>query len=624
MDDEAKQSQPPICDTSRCTSTKHRLSSPASDGDASKLIRTAIERALVSRQNAKAERQRLSTGDASILDAVDTIVRTDISVPNSDQIRPNNLLAVINDAQEAPEASEFETKDPTPRRRPPIMERRSLLNEQISFLSTTTSSDGSSGPSSPVTQDYEQTELSEERRTDTPSWVSPAFSDISEHEVGHHRELNSSPANNIRLDLEALAIEQGDIPVSALSSPTYAQPSMSGMAVNTSLAHLSIVLKKKGSKQNSSLGSSSSFPQPLRTQTPTEDQETLHRSTTLPTKSSRRPTFLPLPQEEPKLSTSFTREGVLSTPFPGSGFNIQPIFSPSNQPRSAASNKIPSSRQQLPACKIPVILHDGRNRTSGIGKVELPPTRLEKAEEISEDDYHFVKDIIREYYRLRGNRVYISARTLKSVKIVFKSHSRDFYTPTLDLNSTSPDLSLNPASDRTEDSRAAAYIAMQRAVSRTASADASKRHLEESLSLLLKKPRIGRDSSACSSDLRKLISEVARPDKRGGPRGTLALEIVEGWDWFRIGIAVACVLLSSMIGTLLWILLGVNGMRLNVEGYHALIRHGVSMVGESPQILTAWGGPGSRLAGGVVLGLFILLTGWSWIGFWIGMSWLIN
>ena len=493
-------------------------------------------------------------------------------------------------------------------------------------MSTTTSSDESSGHPSPDIKYVVGTGSPEKRRTDTPVWPAPlSLNVMSEQERGLHQELLTKHSPNIGQDLQALAIEQGGIPVSALSSPTYAQPSVSGMVRNTSLAPLSVLLEERLSNQNSALGSSSSFPQPLRAHPPVENQGTLHRSATLPTKSSRRPNFLPLPSEEPNSSTSFTRESVLSTPFPGSGFGTQRMFIPSNQPRSTISDQHHSSPQLSSVAKIPVILRDGRNCTSGVGKVELPTKILEKAKESAGDDYHFVKGIIREHQRLRGKRTYISARALASVRIVFKSHSRDFYTPSLDPNSILPDPSLNSATYGAEEGRAAAYIAVQRAVSRTASADASKRHLEESLSLLLKKPHIGRDSSTCSSDLRKLISEAARPDERGGPRGSLALEIVEGWDWFRIGIAVVCVLLSSMLTTLLWILLGVNETLSNAEDYHhVLIRPDPLMaVGTYPSY-TGLGGPGSRLTGGATLGLFILLIGWSWIGFWMGMSWLVD
>lgn len=97
----------------------------------------------------------------------------------------------------------------------------------------------------------------------------------------------------------------------------------------------------------------------------------------------------------------------------------------------------------------------------------------------------------------------------------------------------------------------------------------------------------------------------------------IALELVEGWGVGRVAFAVLVVVLLSMLATLLWVLVGING---------SVMLQNEAMVGLPMELRlksTSFRGAGMRVGTGLALGLLVLLLGWTGVGAWILLSWLV-
>ncbi len=90
-----------------------------------------------------------------------------------------------------------------------------------------------------------------------------------------------------------------------------------------------------------------------------------------------------------------------------------------------------------------------------------------------------------------------------------------------------------------------------------------------------------------------------------GEGETLVMEYVEGWCVAKIVGAVASVVLLSILATLLWVFVGVGSQLPGTE---------VSM---------GFRDAGGRVETGVALGAFVLLLGWTGVGAWVALSWLV-
>ncbi len=88
----------------------------------------------------------------------------------------------------------------------------------------------------------------------------------------------------------------------------------------------------------------------------------------------------------------------------------------------------------------------------------------------------------------------------------------------------------------------------------------------------------------------------------------------------KIGIAVFLVVIVSMLATLLWTLLGSNGsVVLQSDGLTGLTGFPLELR------LTSAGfrGAGMRVETGLALGALVLLLGWTVVGAWILLNWLV-
>lgn len=107
-------------------------------------------------------------------------------------------------------------------------------------------------------------------------------------------------------------------------------------------------------------------------------------------------------------------------------------------------------------------------------------------------------------------------------------------------------------------------------------------------------------------------------ERRGGDSGgedsreKVALELVEGWCIWKIALALFLVMVASLAATLLWTFLGVGGKYQHYE-YHNRLRTSQEQIR----------GAGGRVETGAVLGALVLLLGWTGVGAWIMLSWLV-
>jgi len=80
------------------------------------------------------------------------------------------------------------------------------------------------------------------------------------------------------------------------------------------------------------------------------------------------------------------------------------------------------------------------------------------------------------------------------------------------------------------------------------------------------------------------------------------LELLEGWSVLRISLCSMLILAMAIAAVLLWIFLGVSD--------------DVSTVG--------FRDAGSRVGSGLILGVLVLILGWTGMAGWMGISWLVD
>ncbi|CAF9921510.1 MAG: hypothetical protein GOMPHAMPRED_002308 [Gomphillus americanus] len=556
------------------------------------------------------------TNTVAATSPADATFRKDSATLPLARFGPQELIINQSEPHTTPKVSDFQLQNPSPDR-PRFMARRSLLSEPISFLSTATSSSRSSIQSAIEHDIIPGSIESQAKAISAQVQTNPTIIRIPRR----GRLLDSRPkaARILGANLQALATEQGGIPISALSSPIYSHASEI-----TAIPGLrsSAIAERDLASSTSPEFNSTALPQLVGTN-PLRGDTFLQDSAIPSIKSSRKPEFLPMPLNVPESGGSFTRESVISTPYPTSGFgNLRP-------PRSLITTSVersdgyPRSKHQISGLKIPILIRSNSGYIAVVGKIELPDQLFAKDEEVSKDDRELAKSIIREYRRLRSWRIALSARCLVGIQIVLNSHVQDIFTSEAENGRIWNEYyhlkhSLSPL----EDYHTGANIAVSCASSQAAKVTTLKRDLEESLGLLLKRSSLGADSNVCSNDLRRLRLEMGRSDQSGNHRGTLALELVRGWSGLKIGITVAGIMIVSMLSTVLWILLGLNqGVSVADKTFAPIIKLGGLTINNANG---SWNGAGTRVGSGAALGLLVLLLGWSWMILWIGMSWLVD
>ncbi|KAL8944883.1 MAG: hypothetical protein Q9216_000173 [Gyalolechia sp. 2 TL-2023] len=137
---------------------------------------------------------------------------------------------------------------------------------------------------------------------------------------------------------------------------------------------------------------------------------------------------------------------------------------------------------------------------------------------------------------------------------------------------------------------------------------------EQRMKDLWTSPRSGRKKHEWVEWIKRLprYSEGLHTDEE-----KVALELVEGWRVGKIASAFLLVVMLSLLATLLWTFLGTNG---------GVVLQNDAMVGYPVELRmnsAGFRGAGVRVETGLALGVLVLLLGWTGVGTWILLSWLI-
>lgn len=137
---------------------------------------------------------------------------------------------------------------------------------------------------------------------------------------------------------------------------------------------------------------------------------------------------------------------------------------------------------------------------------------------------------------------------------------------------------------------------------------------EQRMKDLWTNPRDGRKKHEWVEWIRRLprYSEGLHTDEEN-----IALELVEGWKVGKIASALLLVVVLSLLATLIWTFLGTNGGV--VLQNDATIGYPVELRMKS----AGFRGAGVRVETGLALGVLVLLLGWTGVGTWILLSWLV-
>ena len=227
---------------------------------------------------------------------------------------------------------------------------------------------------------------------------------------------------------------------------------------------------------------------------------------------------------------------------------------------------------------IPRITKEGERKPS-MESVETFPMRS-KLKAIAEFDDEGLFNLLRtEYGKMRGSLLpFVSARRLKAIKLLSYNH--------LSQLACREDL----VSIHTKKFRALGEM-----------------FVEERLLRLYRTPSEGKGRRQWVEWVNSLPENAERESSSGEK---VAIEFVEGWDGTRIALTAVTVVVASILAMFLWVFLGPGGQEISTSH------------GELSQEYVGYNGAGGRLVAGVVLGVLVLLVGWTGTGAWILLSWL--
>lgn len=227
-----------------------------------------------------------------------------------------------------------------------------------------------------------------------------------------------------------------------------------------------------------------------------------------------------------------------------------------------------------------LVLYDHRTRVPRVSKVVVPVTGATGAENSNSneqpksaptlkkkfDDEMLFKVIRAEYNRMRGLvGTFISLRNVRDLG--FLSYAR--------------------GSQLFKQDRGARR--------KTFPVNGGKGFAETELLAFYRRPKLGRGEHGWVEWIERLPENSEGEDSRE----KVALELTEDWCIRKIVLALLFVVVTSLAATLLWTFLGVGG---DVEGFR---------------------GAAGRVETGAILGALVLLLGWTGVGAWILLSWLV-
>lgn len=238
-----------------------------------------------------------------------------------------------------------------------------------------------------------------------------------------------------------------------------------------------------------------------------------------------------------------------------------------------------------------LVLYDHRSRVPRVGKVAVPVTGATGAENQNSDerpkstpttqfdDEMLLKSIRAEYNRMRGLfGIFISSRNVRDLGFI----------------------SYAKGSQLVKQDRGACR--------KTFPVNGGQGFAETELLAFYRRPKLGRGKRGWVEWIERL------PENSGGEnlREKVALELVEGWCIRKIALALLLVMVVSLAATLLWTFLGAGG-NFRYFKCHCRLR----------KIEEGFRGAGGRVETGAVLGALVLFLGWTGVGAWALLSWLV-
>lgn len=305
----------------------------------------------------------------------------------------------------------------------------------------------------------------------------------------------------------------------------------------------------------------------------------VNRAATVPS-SRRKVTFPPPPSIEVKPEHRFLRQSIVSTPYP-LGHKKE------GQPENAEALR--SATPDRPTRGLTMVLYSNNNHLPKIKKVTVPNPEEKmlvdsdgKKPEFRAimkrdfDDEGLFRFIHAEFLIMRGGfRKLTSARCAHGIRLLSYRHLSQ-----LALRYEAP-------VHRTMFQVHNGVLAQQRMLE------------------LYQNPKLGRGAHEWTEWIKTRVEntegESAEDDE------DIAVELVEDWCIRKITLMMAAVLVSSLAAILLWTFLGV----------------GDSNRAEPGQTHEGFRGAAGRVETGAVLGVLVLMFGWTTIGAWVFLSWLI-
>lgn len=244
------------------------------------------------------------------------------------------------------------------------------------------------------------------------------------------------------------------------------------------------------------------------------------------------------------------------------------IYSPNSRIPKVKEVVIPTSKEKT-------LVDDG-------GDEKKPATVATMKKDF--DDEKLFKFLRSEYTKLRGKGHFGSARVLRNMGIIHYKNIAELRRR--DENS--------PHSQRFSAEKDELV------------ADGLLAHFQE--------PKLGRKNTRWVEWIGKLPGNSGSTSKT---RQRIAVEFSHGWSLARTVCAVLGVLVLGLAAAVLWMIFGMDGVKEGKEDIG-------SVVGPVAVKHAAIHGVGGRVAGGVGIGVLVMLVGWMGVGVWVLGSWLRN